>query len=907
VFNNDNDDTINKEKLIEIYEKNYELFIIEDDVNFTINKIYNYDDLKKMFNNVKFTLTKPLYYDYDNKYYFPPTNQFEYKKDNDTYDFAENNNFKDFFDQNFKDKQENNPYNSIICILASIMSEITEDVVKSNVSLLVPSQPANKQTNKPANKPNNEQSPQITIAQITDFIQNTIKQTMTFKIKYLNYYIHNIYYKNNKLNINYLTDNLKPLLQEDNLKYALNKCICKKRLIEGEFINESLNELRNDLNTIIKIKSENMVDYMPYIYGDCFEKYCDLSEKNCFVEKGEQSLNTNNDNTTTITSPILKFIFEKIKPDSNDEIEITIANIYKNVKLCIFGVFDVTVSSNNPPSVKYIDINELKSLFYNTYFFTKDKLQKIEKLCIDANIQYVKNTNTQTDNKLDNILKGIEDIYTKIFSDITTTAVDNQISNKQVVQHTNLPLKIKFVESFRNELNKVNLPQLIDVLNTHIITPSSDNANDISPETISGETQNITTKIKDFKNELDQIKEIINLIDDAKKMFSSPIFTINMENNCKLRRLGDFEICDIPETLFLLSQNDNLLFNKNIFPSNMLKEKNEIKQNNYNKLNNFFKNIEKYYDVNNSNKKPMLNYVFNILELSINERVGKFRRQEIFLFLHLKYNLNMANDNLFFKDIITIFKNIKDIKEFVYMFYLFFIMGFFDHFVDKTYFEKYYENSKNIDEHTIENVFILPKPNTQIRQTQQIRQLQQIQQTEQFSIFKKIINTSIPEIQVLIQTKKEHITQLQIKQTNDTKIKIFKNAMEYFKYFLEKTTENKTTTDTNTTLQQPTVYLTYENIIRNKNNDRLISDEYANSFNHSIHVTNEEMKPIYRQIDTFITKIDNYNSSNVIGTLDYIDNFAKLNKVRNNCYGIQPPNDDKKNIVYQKENFNILS
>jgi hypothetical protein len=40
--------------------------------------------------------------------------------------------------------------------------------------------------------------------------------------------------------------------------------------------------------------------------------------------------------------------------------------VYKDLVLCVFGVFNVSRLADNPPSVQYIDINNLKRLFYDS-------------------------------------------------------------------------------------------------------------------------------------------------------------------------------------------------------------------------------------------------------------------------------------------------------------------------------------------------------------------------------------------------------------------------------------------------------------------------------------------------------------------------------------------------------------
>ena len=59
-------------------------------------------------------------------------------------------------------------------------------------------------------------------------------------------------------------------------------------------------------------------------------------------------------------------------------------DFYKDVVLCIFGVFNISRLADNPPKVPYIDINNLKRLFYNDNESIQNiaprELQKVKEL-----------------------------------------------------------------------------------------------------------------------------------------------------------------------------------------------------------------------------------------------------------------------------------------------------------------------------------------------------------------------------------------------------------------------------------------------------------------------------------------------------------------------------------------------
>ncbi len=127
--------------------------------------------------------------------------------------------------------------------------------------------------------------------------------------------------------------------------------ICNHRVDEGEFINESLRQIRENIKDIITVKSQDKVFNSPDYIDICLEQYCP-THADCF------KTNPITDMTKLeIKSVLIKSIYEYIK---GDKTYYSIEKFYKEILISIFCVFNISRQANNPPPVPYIDINDLK-------------------------------------------------------------------------------------------------------------------------------------------------------------------------------------------------------------------------------------------------------------------------------------------------------------------------------------------------------------------------------------------------------------------------------------------------------------------------------------------------------------------------------------------------------------------
>ena len=202
------------------------------------------------------------------------------------------------------------------------------------------------------------------------------------------------------------------------------KEICNERLIEGEYINNSLDTMRQTIKTILteKHKASKALFSSPTFIDQCLKSYCPTGI-NCFNTMSNTE--NANENKTDSLFDAINTDLSLVKGKSKHVVE----DFYKDVVLCIFGVFNISRLADNPPKVPYIDINNLKRLFYNDNESIKNKaprelenvkelLKKLPMITLDdigKNIEEYfqarrnnKHTVADLRNKLEQIIKKID-------------------------------------------------------------------------------------------------------------------------------------------------------------------------------------------------------------------------------------------------------------------------------------------------------------------------------------------------------------------------------------------------------------------------------------------------------------------------------------------------------------------
>lgn len=205
------------------------------------------------------------------------------------------------------------------------------------------------------------------------------------------------------------------IINETIERIRYGKKICDERLIEGNYINSSLDTMRNTIKYILTQKhiSSQALFSSPSFVDQCLKSYCPTGV-NCFDTQPDITYKPDDD-----------LLFKQIKADL---ITVTTpakqADFYKDIVLCIFGVFNISRLADNPPKVPYIDINNLKRLFNSQnksiQIVVSTELTKIQGLLtqiplislehISKDITKYLNTKEANDTKKMNLTKIIKEI-----------------------------------------------------------------------------------------------------------------------------------------------------------------------------------------------------------------------------------------------------------------------------------------------------------------------------------------------------------------------------------------------------------------------------------------------------------------------------------------------------------------
>lgn len=165
-----------------------------------------------------------------------------------------------------------------------------------------------------------------------------------------------------------LFDQIGNIITETIERIAYGAKICDERLAEGQFINTSLDTMRTTIKDILMKKHEQRgtLYFSPNFIDECLVSYCP-SGVNCFKTSANLITPAIRPSFNLIETVGKGIILAKYgKEASSVTMEGELNRVYKDIALCIFGVFNVSRLADNPPSVPYIDINNLKRLFYDS-------------------------------------------------------------------------------------------------------------------------------------------------------------------------------------------------------------------------------------------------------------------------------------------------------------------------------------------------------------------------------------------------------------------------------------------------------------------------------------------------------------------------------------------------------------
>jgi hypothetical protein len=238
---------------------------------------------------------------------------------------------------------------------------------------------------------------------------------------------------------------------------------CNYRRYEGYFINQSLQEMRQDIKNIFYEKQRDNIFISPDYVNLCLEKYCP-THSDCFKKDRQPDM--------SIKSVVFNKIFNYLKTNGYfTQQQEEQKKFYQDILISVFCVFNISRSANNPPTVPYIDINELKIA-----------LKKFEKEYKESKI---------TDDVKSELIMNLKKIYYKIkgtlFDENASYANENKFDENKtssiqlfIVNKTNL-FDLIYHNKNNNILSKLNsAPKKEDITYIKKFIETIDNSNAIS-------------------------------------------------------------------------------------------------------------------------------------------------------------------------------------------------------------------------------------------------------------------------------------------------------------------------------------------------------------------------------------------------------------------------------------------
>jgi hypothetical protein len=159
--------------------------------------------------------------------------------------------------------------------------------------------------------------------------------------------------------------------------------ICKNRLVEGEYINKTVADLRKTIQQMLVVKNQTQYDSGPRIIDQCIRDYCPTLANSClFASDEEKQLSNTITTKDDISSEIVQLIFSEYSQPQETETTKQILDFYKSLQICILCVANISIEANNPPPVAYVDINTLKRMvtYHSDVLFGADDSEKTKEL-----------------------------------------------------------------------------------------------------------------------------------------------------------------------------------------------------------------------------------------------------------------------------------------------------------------------------------------------------------------------------------------------------------------------------------------------------------------------------------------------------------------------------------------------
>jgi hypothetical protein len=151
-------------------------------------------------------------------------------------------------------------------------------------------------------------------------------------------------------------------------KFPRAKSICAVRLAEGNFINETLKDMRTEIKNLLYTKTKDLISPNPPFADVCLKDYC--TGNACFVNKATKQQSADIIGKTLIEQLNALHALHKTERAQNNQ-----WFTFSDIVVTIFCVMNISHTASNPPPSPYINITALKKLYY-TYLNNKTNFFK---------------------------------------------------------------------------------------------------------------------------------------------------------------------------------------------------------------------------------------------------------------------------------------------------------------------------------------------------------------------------------------------------------------------------------------------------------------------------------------------------------------------------------------------------
>lgn len=288
---------------------------------------------------------------------------------------------------------------------------------------------------------------------------------------------------------------------------------CNNRKNEGKYINDSLLDMRNVIKHIIYEKNKSKISVTPQFIDMCLQKYCPDKNKAC--------LTVSSDDKTSLQSTIFKGIIDYLKELDSEKYKED-KDVYDNLLVSIFCVFNISRIANNPPPLPYIDINKIKQLFFsmeyikdsgiNVFVTELEKILKIIEIIPSLKDLYDVDFDV-TNMKRPKLIPYIKEYIVDKKNTFYNQTASQDLINKSIIQFINMIDK-------SNAVSAIGTLEFLDqIAKFDTVKTLCQQSDDLTLENIKQHTENFKQLYKSDTEDKDEIKpiEIDNINDKSKE------------------------------------------------------------------------------------------------------------------------------------------------------------------------------------------------------------------------------------------------------------------------------------------------------------------------------------------------------------------------------------------------------